>query len=71
MLLSVLSGELPVSTAIEREGISRQTYYLWETRALHAVLASMVPSELAPGFDPSVTPEQKIASLEKQLGQSE
>jgi hypothetical protein len=71
MLLAVLSGETPVSTAIEREGISRQTYYIWETRALNAILAAMVPTELAPGYDPSVTPEQKIGSLEKQLGQSE
>src|SRR5579884_2166927 len=57
MILSVLSGETPVTTAIEREGISRQTYYLWETRALNAILAAMVPSELAPGFDPAVTAE--------------
>ncbi len=71
MLLSVLSGETPVTTAIEREQISRQTYYLWETRALQAVLAAMVPTELAPGYDPAVTPEQRIASLERQLAQSE
>jgi hypothetical protein len=71
MLLSVLTGEVPVTTAVERENISRQTYYLWETRALQAVLAAMVPTELAPGFDPAVTPEQRIASLERQLTKSD
>lgn len=43
MLLSVLSGEVPVSDAIVTAKISRATYYQLETRALQAMLAAMNP----------------------------
>src|SRR5258708_2028824 len=43
MLLSVLSGETPVTDAIVRAKISRGTYYQLETRALKAILAAMNP----------------------------
>src|SRR5687767_7650661 len=43
MLLSVLSGELPVTDAIVQAKISRATYYQLETRALQAMLAAMNP----------------------------
>jgi hypothetical protein len=43
MLLSVLSGEVPVTDAIVQAKISRATYYQLETRALQAMLAAMNP----------------------------
>jgi hypothetical protein len=43
MLLSVLSGEVPVTDAIAQAKISRATYYQLETRALQAMLAAMNP----------------------------
>lgn len=43
LLLSVLSGETPVTTAITQAKISRNTYYQLETRALHAMLTAMNP----------------------------
>jgi hypothetical protein len=43
LLLSVLSGELPVTEAIAQSKISRGTYYKLETRALQAMLAALNP----------------------------
>jgi hypothetical protein len=43
LLLSVLSGETPVTEAIARAKLSRGTYYKLETRALQAMLAAMNP----------------------------
>lgn len=43
MLLSVLSGETPVTTAIAQAKISRGTYYKLETRALQAMLTALNP----------------------------
>lgn len=43
MVLSVLSGETPVSDAIAQAKISRGTYYHLETRALNAMLAALNP----------------------------
>jgi hypothetical protein len=43
MLLSVLSGEKPVSEAIAQAKISRGAYYQMETRALKAMLGALSP----------------------------
>ena len=43
MVLSVLSGETPVSDAVVQAKISRGTYYQMETRALNAMLAALNP----------------------------
>ena len=43
MVLSVLSGEKPVTDAIREAKISRGTYYQMETRALNAMLAALNP----------------------------
>jgi hypothetical protein len=52
LVLSVLSGEKPVSTAIEESGISRGFYYQLETKALNAMLLA-----LAPGSDGDASPD--------------
>lgn len=43
MVLSVLSGETPVSDAIRQAKISRGTYYQMETRSLNAILVALNP----------------------------
>lgn len=44
LVLSVLSGEQPVTDAIEATGVSRQLYYQLEERALKAMLRALMPS---------------------------
>jgi hypothetical protein len=43
MVLSVLSGETPVTEAIAQARISRGTYYQLETRAVRAMLEALNP----------------------------
>jgi hypothetical protein len=62
MILSVLSGEKPVSDAIEEAGISRGTYYQLETRALSAMLRSLEPASSS-DTDPA-SPTKRIVALE-------
>lgn len=71
LVLSVLSGEKPVTTAIEESGISRGFYYQLETKALNAMLLA-----LAPGSDGEASPDatglhQRIKQLEEKLARAE
>lgn len=68
-VLSVLSGETPVTDAIERAKISRGTYYQLETRALKAILAAMNPlaSNAADGAQDLSAATQRIHELEAQV----
>ncbi len=68
MILSVLSGETPVTDAIEQAQISRGHYYQLEERALKAILESMEPGA-SPGRPPETTTrllqlEEKVKHLE-------
>ena len=65
MVLSVLSGETPVTDAIEMAGISRGTYYQLETRALSAMLRALGPLASAEGVEAS--PVRQIAALEAKI----
>jgi hypothetical protein len=69
MMLSVLSGETPVTDAIAQAKISRATYYQLETRALKAMLAAMNPlaSSSASGAADLSTAVGRIAQLEAQV----
>ena len=80
MILSVLSGEKPVTDAIEQAKVSRPTYYQLETRALKAMLAAMNPlssSTEGPGAQLSAASWQieqlqgKIRRLEQEKRRSE
>ena len=64
MVLSVLSGEKPVTDAINETGISRATYYHLETRALSAMLRS-----LGPGAEETVdgSPQRQLLQLERKV----
>lgn len=65
MVLSVLSGETPVTDAIKTAGISRGTYYQLETRALSAMLRALGPLASAEGVETS--PVRQIAVLEARV----
>jgi hypothetical protein len=67
LVLSVLSGEKPVTEAIEQAQISRPLYYDLETRALRAMLQALTPQQ-APAEGPAATtPAQRIAALEAKV----
>jgi len=71
LVLSVLSGEKPVTSAIEESGISRGFYYQLETKALNAMLLA-----LAPGADSDASPDatglhERIRQLEDKLEKAE
>ena len=68
MLLEVLSGEKPVTDAIEEAQISRGHYYQLEERALQAILEAMEPGA-GPGRPPETTSrllqqEERVKQLE-------
>lgn len=68
LVLSVLSGEKPVTEAISEAGISRALYYQLETKALQAVLCALAPS----GGEPTGTPGadgmmRRIGQLEEEV----
>ena len=66
LVLSVLSGETPVSDAIAQAKISRGTYYHLETRALNAMLAALNPmaSSASDGSADLSAAAQRIEQLE-------
>lgn len=68
MVLSVLSGERPVTDVIAEAQISRGTYYNLEERALKAMLVALVPGATEA---PSESPAMRIAELEKKVAQLE
>ncbi len=69
LVLSVLSGETPVTDAIEEAKISRGTYYQLESRALRAMLAALSPGSADDGA--SLSHSAKIAELEKKVARLE
>src|SRR5919204_1852374 len=54
MILSVLSGQTPVTDAIEQAQISRGHYYQLEERALQAILEAVEPGA-SPGRPPETS----------------
>jgi hypothetical protein len=67
MLLSVLSGEKPVTAVIEDLGISRGTYYQLETKALVAMLRALAPGSEDPTTAAGASVNQRIAELEAKV----
>ena len=65
MILSVLSGEKPVTDAVAESGMSRMTYYQLESKALAAMVAALSPS--APGRPPAATEAAKVRELEEKV----
>lgn len=73
LVLSVLSGEVPVSDAIAQAQISRGTYYHLETRALNAMLAALNPlaASTSDGSADLTAAAQRIEQLEATVKQLE
>lgn len=72
MILSVLSGERPVTDVIAEHGISRGTYYNLETRALNAMLSALLPSASAETSEnAALSPMQRVAELERKISKLE
>lgn len=67
MVLSVLSGEKPVTAAIEELSISRGFYYQLETRALNAMLAALTPGSDADPHTDASGATKRIALLEQKV----
>ena len=69
MVLSVLSGETPVTDAIRQAKISRGTYYQLETRALEAMLVALNPlaSRAETGAADLSAATARIGELEAQV----
>lgn len=77
LVLSVLSGEQPVTDAIEKTGVSRQLYYQLEERALKAMVRALLPSaegreEVETSLAGQVTTLQaRVAQLETEKRRAE
>ena len=72
MVLSVLSGETPVSDAIQQAKISRGTYYQMETRALGAMLAVLNPAAVAKSGSPDLeAAAARIGELQRRIARLE
>jgi hypothetical protein len=69
LVLSVLSGETPVTDAVLTAGISRPLYYQLETRALEAMLRALTPgAEEDVGLAAGAS---RVAELESRLKRTE
>lgn len=74
LILAVLSGEKPVSDAIAESGLSRNTYYQLEEKALDGMLAALGPTP--PGRKPDrgaeiVALQAKLTRLEEEKRRAE
>lgn len=67
LVLSVLSGEKPVTTAIQELNISRPLYYQLETKAILAMLRALAPGSEASANPDDGTPAKRIAELEREV----
>jgi hypothetical protein len=71
LILSVLSGQTPVTTAIAEHGISRPLYYQLETKAVVAMMQALVPGASAASSPDDATPMRRIAELEAKIARLE
>lgn len=69
MVLAVLSGEKPVTAAVEEAKISRGFYYQLETKALNAMLLALAPGSDGDASSPGLT--DRIRELEAKLARAE
>lgn len=70
LILSVLSGEKPVSEAIEEADITRPLYYQLEEKALAAMLEALTPGTPGRGRA-GVTTSAKVQELEEKIARLE
>src|ERR1700754_1285286 len=65
LILSVLSGHTPVTTAITEHGISRPLYYQLETKGLVGMMRALVPGANAGSSPDDATPMRQLVELEE------
>ena len=66
VILQVRSGALTAKEGAKRLGISRKTYYEWESRALQAMTEAM--QDKAPGR-PATPPDEEKQRLQKEVAE--
>jgi hypothetical protein len=71
LILSVLSGHTPVTTAITEHGISRPLYYQLETKALVGMMRALAPGANAAASPDEATPMRQIVELEEKVARLE
>ena len=75
LIIQVRSGNLTASTAAQRLGVSRKTYYKWEQRALEGMVAALSDRTGGrPALERDVEREglqEQVKTLEEQLRQQE
>lgn len=67
LVLSVLSGEKPVTAAIAEAGISRPLYYQYESKALLAMLRALAPGASAARALDEASAQQRVVDLEAEV----
>ena len=67
LVLSVLSGEKPVSDAVAEVKMSRAAYYQLETKALNAMLSALSPLSNGETTPDLAAPARRIAELEAKV----
>jgi hypothetical protein len=71
LILSVLSGHTPVTTAITEHGISRPLYYQLETKGLVGMMRALVPGANAASSPDDATPMRQLVELEEKVARLE
>lgn len=71
LILSVLSGHTPVTTAIAEHGISRPLYYQLETKGLLGMMKALIPGSNSTTNPDDATPMQQIVELEEKVARLE
>lgn len=71
LILSVLSGHTPVTTAITEHGISRPLYYQLETKGLVGMMRALIPGASAASSPDEATPMRQIVELEEKVARLE
>ena len=71
LILSVLSGHTPVTTAIAEHGISRPLYYQLETKGLVGMMRALAPGANAASTPDDATPMQQIVELGERVARLE
>lgn len=71
LILSVLSGHTPVTTAITEHGISRPLYYQLEMKGLVGMMRALVPGANAASSPDDATPMRQLVELEEKVAKLE
>ena len=71
LILSVLSGHTPVTTAITEHGISRPLYYQLEMKGLVGMMKALAPGAGSSTNPDDMTPARQMAELELKLAKLE